>query len=328
MQDYLLWTEQEILEAVDEYCLYCSYLDFEPMIGAKYISPIRSSTGSSLDTDPSFGIYERKYGKGSHEFMWKDQALGVHGDVFGLIQRVCNLRTRQEALWQVLIDLGLMNGQQARKILDGGQRKHRGYAKILYTPREFTHRDLLYWNRINVTPSLLQRYNVHSVAAYWLYEEQQWPRYPRGLGFAYNVWDKVQLYQPWAPKELKFRTDWIESCVPGFLQLEYNQPLLIIQKACKDVLCTRSFGYEVVAPRGESILIPDEFMAYFKSKYRRIVSLFDNDGKHKGQEYVDRWDVEMLQVPKLLDGDKDTTDFCTNHGACETSQMLRQITGT
>ena len=73
--EHLLFSGEDILERVDEYTLYCSYLGFEPLIGAKYISPLRSSTDSSVDTDPSFGIYERKYGKGSHEFMWKDQGI-------------------------------------------------------------------------------------------------------------------------------------------------------------------------------------------------------------------------------------------------------------
>lgn len=322
MMDYLLWSEEEILERVDEYTLYCSYLDYEPLIGAKYLSPVRSSMGSSkLDTDPSFGIYERKYGKGVHEFMWKDQGLGKHGDIFDLVQNLCKLCTRRQAMQQVLVDAGIIPGEKSHVILDPREKKFMGFANISIASQPFSSRDLAYWSRINVDEALLTRYNVKSIKAYWLYEEQAYPRYPKGLGFAYQIWDKYQLYFPWQKKRAKFRTDWIESCVPGFLQLEYSSPLLVITKSYKDVVCLRSFGYEAIAPRGENILLPEECIRYMKTRYERILILFDNDGKHKGDEY----EFRKVFVPKIMDTDKDVTDFCTNHGAKATAEMLRQI---
>jgi hypothetical protein len=322
--DYLLWSEEEIIERVDEYSLYCSYLDYEPLIGAKYISPIRSSTGGSPDTDPSFGIFERKYGKGPHEFMWKDQGKGLHGDIFDLVKCICNLHTRRDAMLQVLIDSGMVEGPRSRPIIDIQEKRYQGYATVSTATQEFTHKDLSFWGRINVDKGLLGTYNVRSVRAYWLYEDQKYPRYPRGLGFEYKIWDKRQLYFPWAPKKMKFRTDWTEACVPGFLQLQYNSPLLVITKSMKDVICLRSFGYEAISPRGENILLPPECLAYMKRRYQRILILFDNDMKHKGEEY----EFPKIYVPQEVPGDKDTSDFCTNHGAQATAEMLRQITDT
>lgn len=320
--EHLLFSGEDILERVDEYTLYCSYLGFEPLIGAKYHSPLRSSTASSSDTDPSFGIYERKYGKGSHEFLWKDQGLGIHGDIFDLVRNICKLDTRREALYQVLVDLGIAKGTPSRPIVDTAERKFLGFADINIASKPFDTRELNYWDRINVTSSLLTEYNVKAFRMYWLYPEQQYPRYPKGIGFAYQIWDKYQLYQPWADRRAKFRTDWTEACVPGFLQLRYNSPLLIITKSMKDVICLRSFGYEAISPRGENILLPKECIQYMKRKYEKILVLFDNDGKHKGDEY----EFSKIFVPKLWPNDKDVSDFCSNHGAYDTADMLRTIT--
>ena len=319
----MLFSAEEILERVDEYTLYCSYLRFEPLIGGKYVSPIRSSTDSSKkDTDPSFGIFERKYGRGSHEFMWKDQGLGIHGDIFDLVRIVCRLTTRREAMHQIMIDLGVAKGTASCPIIDTAEKRFLGYADINIESRPFTSRDLNYWERINVKEQLLKRYNTKSISKYWLYTDQQYPRFPKGIGFAYQIWEKYQLYFPWHEKKHKFRTDWNDACVPGYLQLEYNSPLLIITKSMKDIMCLRSFGYEAISPRGENILVPKECIDYMKRRYERILILFDNDMKHKGAEYT----FPKVYVPQLWPTDKDVSDFCNNHGAYDTADMLRTIT--
>jgi hypothetical protein len=319
--EHMIYSSGDILERVDEYTLYCSYLGYEPLIGAKYTSPMRRSTDTQTDCDPSFGIFERKYGNGPHEYMWKDQGIGLHGDIFDLVMIICKLSTRTEAKHQVLIDAGIMNGTSATRIVDPVNVRHLGYSSISIMSRPFSSRDLHYWDRIGVGKELLEWYKIKALRAYWLFDDQKAPRVPKGMAFSYEIFGKYQLYFPYEEKRRKFRTDWTEICVPGYLQLQYNAPLLVITKSMKDVVSLRSFGYEAIAPRGENILLPRECIWKMQQKYRRIVVLFDNDGKHKGDEYP----FEKVYVPRLLKGDKDVTDFCCNHGKKETADMLRQI---
>jgi hypothetical protein len=89
----------------------------------------------------------------------------------------------------------------------------------------------------------------------------------------------------------------------------------------KDIMCLRSFGYEAVGVRSENTMLTKESIQWLKTNYKRIVVLFDNDGKHKGDEY----EFEKVFVPLVLPGDKDTSDFCKNHGPSECADMLRQI---
>ncbi len=68
--------------------------------------------------------------------------------------------------------------------------------------------------------------------------------------------------------------------------------------------------------------MPPYFLSHFRSRYRKILILFDNDGKHSGDSYPEK----KIFVPRLVAGDKDVTDFCTNHSKPDTAEMLRVIT--
>jgi hypothetical protein len=319
----MLLTEPEILERIDEYALYSFYLGYEPLLGAVYPSPIRKGMKAGADTQPSFSVYEpTRRVFSSRDLMWTDNALGVSGGIFKLIRLMFGFTTEVEAFHQALGDFGLIHNHTRRAPLDLPEKKYAVHADISIVSRPFEAKDLNLWARWNITLSLLQRYNTKAVKCFWIAEQQRMPQYPRGLGYAYSIWDKYQVYCPFDPKR-KFRTSFNEACLPGFLQLEYNSDTLIITKSMKDVMCLRSFGYEAVAVRSENVLVPQPYMEHFRKKYARILILFDNDGKHKGAEYAE----PKIFVPKLLEGDKDTTDFCNNHGIPSTAEMLYQIIG-
>ena len=209
--EHLFFSSEDVLERVDEYTLYCSYLGYEPAIGGTYISPIRFTES---EVDPSFGIYVRKLGHGPHEFMWKDQGLGIHGDIFDLVQRLCGLNGRRSAMQQVLVDAGLIPGTDSKVVIKPGEKKYQAYADIQIIPSSLNWKDINYWGRINIDKEILSEYNVQPFKMYWLYEGQSTPRYPKGLAYAYQIWDKYQLYFPNEAKKNKFRTNWTELCVP------------------------------------------------------------------------------------------------------------------
>lgn len=320
--EYLLYSEAEILERVDEYTLYCFYLGYQPLIGAKYHSPIRRALGLPDDDNPSFGIYEstsRVFV--THEFMWKDSGQGGAGDVFKLIQLMYRYETKREALLRAMADFGIGGYSDTKAVYSEPVEKiYTEPAYITIRKRDFRGYDYSFWNRFNVDRKILERYNTKPFSAYWMTQSQTTPNFPKGLAYAYQIWDKYQLYFPELSKKRKFRNDWAEACVPGYLQLEYNSPLLIITKAMKDVMSLRSFGYEAIAPRGENILVPKECVALMKRKYERILVLFDNDLKHKGDEY----EFKKIYVPQP---DKDISDFCSSNGPQATAELLRHLAG-
>lgn len=321
MQEYLEYSDNDILERVDEYSLYCHYLEFEPIIGKKYSSPIRLG-----DEDPSFAIFERRYGFGTimpvSEFLWKDQAVTTHGpqDIFDLIAILNGYTSRIQAYWKVCGDFGLGGAPiiESRQILFK-EPKYLEPIDIKVKSREFNKRDTLYWKQYNVNEPILRQYNCSAIECYWLTKTQQYPGYPKGLGFAYRIYNKYQLYFPFQIKKKKFRNNWIDSCIPGFQQLQ-NTDTCIITKAYKDVMSLRGFGFDAIAPRGENIMLPNEVIEYISKRYKNVFTLFDNDGKHKAHQYPFR----ECHIP-LESGQKDLTDYCAYYGVDKTYSLLKTL---
>lgn len=319
MLEYLEYSDNDILERVDEYSLYCHYLGFDPLIGKKYSSPLRLG-----DNDPSFAIFEKKYSMDStnSEFLWKDQALPLRGpkDIFDLVVYKFGLDNRLKAYIKVCSDFGL--GGATSMDVESLILKEIQYAEpieITIKSHDFTRRDLAYWKQYNVSDVLLKHYNTTSIECYWLTKTQQYPSYPKGLGFAYRIFNKYQLYFPFHEKKRKFRNDWVETCIPGLKQLT-GTDTCIITKSYKDVMCLRGFGYDAISPRGENIMLPKECIEYLQKRYKRVVTLFDNDGKHKAEFYP----FEEVHIP-IETGQKDPTDYCSYYGIDATSRLLKEI---
>lgn len=305
-------SEEEILERVDEYSLYSFYLGFEPLIGAKYSSPLREG-----DLRNSFGVFVKKYGFPTpHDFLWKDSGMKApnFGDIFYFVQRLYGLETRFEALCKVCADH--FGGEYALDKVLCKLPKYKEPSNIRIKSKPFSAAELAYWRQYNITPEILEQYHVTSVNYYFLYDSQEEPWYPKAPMYAYRIFDKYQLY---SPKPKFFTNNWTDVCIPGFEQLK-GTDLLIITKAMKDVMCLRSFGYDSTAPKGENCIPDLYFLEYCKKRYKRVVTLFDNDGKTSEHLYP----FEHLQVP-LVTGAKDITDYCALNGPSKTISLLNNL---
>lgn len=305
----------EILERVDEYSLYCFYLDFEPVIGAKYRSRIRTG-----DDRASFGMYVRKHGGDKpHEYMWKDQALPVpnYGDIFDLVQRLHpELENRLQAMIKVAQDFGLLEGTTAvtKQLIVTPCTKEPSHIRIRSRP--FSSTDLSYWKQFNVTPEILSKYLVKAVEFYYLFDSDVYPRSPYGLMYAYQIFDKFQLYQP-VPKQ--FYMDWTELCIPGFQQLSGQRELLVVTKSVKDIMCLRSLGIEAIAPRAEN-MIPSPDLIQWLKQFKKVYILMDNDSKSSPHLYP----FESVQIP-IESGEKDVTDYLKRYGVSQTLELLKTL---
>jgi hypothetical protein len=320
-RDELFLTERDILERVDEYALYCHYLEFEPQFGVKYSSPLRE-LAIDADDRPSFGVFKSKYHP-MCEFMWKDQGKGVHGDIFDLVAGLYRI-SRATAKEKIEGDLGLGPGIDTPPKLRAAVPKPQVNFRIRIKSRPFNEKDLKYWSTFGIDLPVLKYYNVTAVAFYWTFEEQPAPRFPRTPCYAYRIWDHYKLYNPFEQQDFKFRNDYDERHLEGYCQLKFNSDLLIITKAMKDVMMLRSMGYEAVAPRGEHTMIPENFINMFKSRYKYIIVIMDNDGKNKAPEYLKLYNIPNGEVP-ISSGEKDPTDYRKVYGAEATEYMLNTI---
>jgi len=312
----ILLSNEDILERVDEYSLYCHYLGYEPVPGTgKYRSPVRTN-----DDDPSFGIFYTTKNP-NREFLWKDQANGQVGDIFRLVQYMFGYRTVDEARRKIIQDLGM--GEKT--VEDRTQLVYHPVPKSFITDirvasRMFTQPELKWWADINIGPSLLERYYTTALRFYWLAQEQEVPYNAKEFTFAYRIFDKYKIYQPFAPKEFKFRHNLTDQHIEGLEQLEFKQDLLVIIKSLKDVMFLKSIGYESIAPRSENTLINPGVLRALEGRYKRIVTFFDNDGKHKASEYP----YPRVEIPSWASY-KDPTDVARYTGIGVATAIVNQL---
>ena len=307
-----------ILERVDEYTLYCKYLEFEPMLKTKYQSVIRRA---GHDVDPSFSIFDCN--KPGREFFWKDNGIGEAGDIFKLIRLKYGLKDIKEVYRKIDCDfkLGFTDGcsPPETKIVMHTLGDRKPDTRIRIQSKPFTSADLKFWNSFGVTLPTLELYKVKSIQYYWMHDFQEVPQAPKHLAFAYEVLGKYKIYQPYMPL-FKFRNDYTEKCLEGFAQLTYKTDTLIITKSTKDVMVLRELGYDAVSARSENTVIPDQYMNYFYKRYRKIYILFDNDMKHKG----DKYQAPKVYVP-IQSGTKDISDYRCAFGSQLTKDLLNTI---
>lgn len=315
--DDIITTYEELLERVDEYTLYCFYLGFSPELDMSYRSPIRIG-----DLNPSWSLFVTKYRK-NVEYMWKDHGGdGRSGDVFTLVKLLYGLTTQAQVLARIKSDfkMGPMVAGVRQKLVEFTSPTPSPRVDIRVKSKAFDRFDVNWWKGWGVSRELLEEYKVSRIRYYFKYVDQENALVPNNPSYAYLVMGKYKLYFPFERKQNRFRTDMSDRELEGFQQLRYDSALLIITKSLKDIMCLRGLGYEAVSPRGEHGILPGEFIDHFQSKYSHIITLFDNDGKHrKDYPYPEK------HVP-LIEGVKDITDFHKKFGASETAALLNQLT--
>lgn len=328
--DYLLSVikldDDSILQRVDEYTLYCFYLGFSPSLRKPYKSPLRDG-----DSMPSFSIFLTK--KSNREYFWKDSGgssqtgiAGDSGDIFKLI-RLLYGDTAKQCFSRINRDFNLGFESDTppptnfEKIVHHDPPKDEEPAHIRIKRRKFKTHDVQYWAQFGITAKTLLKFRVIPISHFWGKQSQQYPYTADKLAYAYPINGKYKVYQPLS-KSRKFRTDYDYKCLEGFDQLEYKSDTLIITKSMKDIMVLWEYGYEAVSPRGESVPIPIEFIRHFRKKYERIILFFDNDGKHKAEDYP----FPEIYVP-LESHEKDISDFRKRYGHKQTQILLKQLIG-
>lgn len=297
-----------IRQKLDDYTLFCFYMDTEPTINVPVRSPLRA------DVKPSFALY---YNKNQH-LRWTDHGTGETGDVFEFIRRKFNIGFR-EALNLINQDFGLgFDGEPVRKVhVPRKVPVVRPKRKLEITSKKFTRSALDWWRSFHIEQDILQFYNVTQVD--WMH----WDGYPvkaNEMTFAYRIWKYYKIYRPFS-SDNKFMNTYPRNYVEGLLQLPCKDHLLIITKALKDVMVLRKLGYEAIAPKSESTTITPDIRDYINQRFNRIVVMFDNDeGGRLGAENYPEYQKIFMQ-----EDEKDISDFARKHGVEKSRSLMYKL---
>lgn len=313
-----------ILEAIDEYTLYCFYTGIDDLIpGRIYSAPYRR------DDKPSFCVYYTNAHNSSIEFMWKDHATNESGDIFVLVGKIKGIKSKDLIYEIINSDFGYTSNQLVVS-QESSTRRHeflrpkRWQAKISIKEIPFTESGRKFWEALNIGLDLLALYHVTQVQYYWTYEGQLAPITASDPTFAYRIGGYYQLYSPYNEKGYKFKSDLPSNYFFGYEQLPERGDVLIIDKSCKDVIFCRVLGYYAIAPKSETTRLPDNKIHELRNRFPRIFVMFDNDeaGKKMAAEYVKLY---PFIIPKFLTKAKDKTDLCKLIGFEETKKEVDRL---
>lgn len=299
-------TEEAILEAVDEYTLYCYYTERDSLaVGGSYPCPFRK------EGTPSWSFF-RTDKTPKVEYYWKDHTTGDSGNIFKLIQKIWGLRSSQEVFAKINDDFGLgyeLPDIQGRKKISIYGTPKEAPIKITIAEIPLTEAGVNFWKQFDIGIELLNEYNVSQIKWYWSIAGQDAPSGVDDPTFAYRIGEYYQIYSPYALKYFKFRNNLPENYFFGYLQLPLTGDTLVIDKSCKDVIFCRRIGLNAVAGKSETTLIPEKKMLELKGRFKEIYLMLDSDdaGKAQTEKYMAKY---PWLKPRFLTQAKDKTDLC------------------
>ena len=314
-------TKNLILEIDDipSYWVFQYYLNLaEPLTGqdVKILSVFNPN-----EKTPSLCVY---VDPNLQQYKFKCFSTGKNGSKIDLIKLMFNLNY-SSALRMMISDYN-----QYVKTEDFKEVNFKPVAKweidfIKYRP--WNEEDASYWLSYRIGMSLLNEYNVKPIEYFNLVKEESGKIQVNKIqeSYIYGYFDKhgevFKIYQP--KSTYKFHK--VKSYIQGLDQLKYNKPYLVICSSLKDALCLKSIGYniEVLAPESENTMIKPHVIEYLKKKYKKVITLFDNDeaGKTAIEKYANTYNINGFALTIC----KDISDAMEKHGFDKVHAELKPL---
>lgn len=285
-----------ILSKVTEYDIYAKYIG-QFKVGMIYNSPFRK------DKNPSFGIY---YSKRTKQLLFKDHGTGECGNVIKFVSLFTGKTEYNDILSDIVDNLNITNNT---KLVSSKQYIPPTEIVIGVVRQEFTDVDINYWKQFNISINTLKKFNVNSIK-YYLCNGIVKGTYKReNPMYAYKVYNNFKIYRPLADKYTKWRNNLTDYDIQGYEQLPQKGDILFITKSMKDVMCLHEMGYPAVSPSSESTFLPKDVLEQLKTRFKRIIILFDRDtaGVKRSRKLSRETGLEAMFINKKFKA-KDVSD--------------------
>jgi DNA primase len=285
-----------ILSKVTEYDIYAKYIG-QFKVGMIYNSPFRK------DKNPSFGIY---YSKRTKQLLFKDHGTGECGNVIKFVSLFTGKTEYNDILSDIVDKLNITNNT---KLVSSKQYIQPTETVIGVVRQEFNDVDINYWKQFNISINTLKKFNVNSIK-YYLCNGIVKGTYKReNPMYAYKVYNNFKIYRPLADKYTKWRNNLTDYDIQGYEQLPQKGDILFITKSMKDVMCLHEMGYPAVSPSSESTFLPKDVLEQLKTRFKRIIILFDRDtaGVKRSRKLSRETGLEAMFINKKFKA-KDVSD--------------------
>lgn len=294
-----------------------------PVKHGLFCSPLRK------DNTPTCSFYRN----GNGDLIFKDFNGSFSGNFISVVMYKYSC-TYHNALRIIASDFGLINTTVSKPVAipkNVQTFKDEGPTKIQITDKEFTEKELNWWQQYGITLEVLKKFQVHSCKAVFLNDNLLTVVSDDILCFGYfGGWkEDLELWRIYYPlrKNYRFLSNWSASKIQGWEQLPSKGNLLVVTKSMKDCMTLYTFGIPAIAPNSETLFLSKEVLDELKQRFKHIIVLYDNDlpgianmNKIKKQypELLYMW------IPRRLNA-KDISDFRKLYGPDKTKELIKRV---
>ena len=318
-----LITKEDILKCVTQEEIYSYYLGETVTDLGIFHSPLRE------DNIPSFALYFHRHHRDT--LMFKDFATNDCGDFVVLVMKIFNLGY-YDALNKIAFDLGLSSFSidVTKQLTNYTKIVHKEKINLGIKSREWMVKDRDYWLGYGIKKSTLVRYKVFPIS-YIFYNDVAVKAANLAYAYVEQKDGKVsyKIYQPLEPKIKKWINNADYTVHQGYKQLPEKGELLIITKSLKDVMSIYDcLGINAVGLQSESVMMKASVMEEYKSRFKKVICLFDNDeaGKKLSINFTETYNIPHIFMPNLP-GVTDFSDLVKELGVKEAVKTFKQIIG-
>jgi len=295
-----------------------------------YLNLSEKLTGQDLKIKSIFNPNEKTpsmclfVDKSIMQYKFKDFSTGNYGSKIDLIRMIFN-SNYNDAVERMITDYNeyVKNDND----LDDFEFKIQNKWKVDFAKtRNWNADDQYFWLSFRIGMTMLNKYNVKPLEYYNMVKEDDNTllKIENSLMYGYYTKDG-ELYKIYQPRKPKYKFNKIFSYLQGIDQLQYDKPYLVICSSLKDAMTLAGFGYnvETIAPDSENTIIKPHVIENLKQKYKKVITLFDNDdaGKKAIEKYKEVYNINGTS----LSLSKDISDAVKQYGFEKVHEELKPL---
>ena len=278
------------------------------------------------DRKPTCSFYKNSRGV----LKYKDFA-GPSFDFVGCVMHIFQC-SYYKALRIIANDFGFINtniDKNPPKIqYSGFQFEETSSAIIQVEIKEFSKKELDWWEGFGIGLHTLQKFKVYSIQSvflngvYFTTSSETSPIYGYYGGKNSKGQELWRLYMP-TKRNYRFLSNWNSSMIQGSKQMPKSGEFIVITKSLKDVMALYEFGIPAIAPNSENLFLTAVQYDKIKERFSEIYLLYDRDlpGVHAANKIRKEFpDIKVLLIPKV----KDFTDYVKKFGILKTFNLIEE----
>lgn len=316
-------TKELILKKVPEENIMEFYLGV-PVKKGLFKSPLRN------DRTPTVSFYRSpKTGR----LIYKDFGSDHVGDCVSVVMYKFNCSYYQ-ALQIIANDFGIVTKKHLIKNkplieFTNTRFEETGDAIIQVEIKDFSDKDLKWWNKFGISKDTLEQYNVYSCKNAFLNGNLFYLHNPNRLVFGYygGIREDIERWRLYFPgyKKHKFVSNWKSFRLQGEHMLPKQGEFIVVTKALKDVMVLHEFGIPAIAPISENLFLTESKYHKLKERFEKIIVFYDVDiaGLTSMKKIRNSYDVIPLWIPRKYKA-KDISDFYSMYGKDKTFELINE----